>query len=178
MHVLGGLTVWELSRRVWQEIQEDEILDRAARLSYYFLFALFPTLLFLATLLGLLPGPDLMKTLMDYVAGVLPGDAASLVHRTLDEVVRGASGGLLSLGVLAALWAASNGTASIIIALNVAYGITHQRPWWRQRLVAVALTGALSPPTLPAPPLPPFRAPTRPAAARPAGPAPPSPPPS
>src|SRR2546422_371146 len=148
MHVLGGLTLWELGRRRWQEIQEDDILDRAASLSYYFLFALFPTLLFLATLLGLLPGPDLMKTLMDYVAGVLPGDAASLVHRTLDEVVRGASGGLLSLGVLAALWAASNGTASIIIALNVAYGITHQRPWWRQRLVAVALTVALSALTL------------------------------
>jgi membrane protein len=144
MRVLGGLTVWELSRRVWQEIQEDEILDRAASLSYYFLFALFPTLLFLATLLGLLPGTDLMKTLMGYVAGVLPGDAASLVHRTLDEVVSGASGGLLSLGVLAALWAASNGTASIIIALNVASGITDSRPWWRQRLVAVALTVALS----------------------------------
>lgn len=144
MRVLGGLTVWELSRRVWQEIQEDEILDRAASLSYYFLFALFPTLLFLATLLGLLPGADLMKTLMDYVARVLPGDASSLVHRTLDEVVSGASRGLLSVGVLAALWAASNGTASIIVALNVAYGITDHRPWWRQRLVAVALTVALS----------------------------------
>src|SRR2546425_4639382 len=107
MHVLGGLTVWELSRRVWQEIQEDEILDRAASLSYYFLFALFPTLLFLATLLGLLPGPDLMKTLMDYVAGVVPGDAPSLVHPTLAQGVRGGRRGLLSLRRLPALSAAS-----------------------------------------------------------------------
>src|SRR3989442_9425607 len=93
MHVLGGLTVWELSRRVWQEIQEDEILDRAASLSYYFLFALFPTLLFLATLLGLLPGPDLMKTLMDYVAGGLPGGPPPPVppapHRGLARAHRG-----------------------------------------------------------------------------------------
>src|SRR3989442_14796296 len=89
MHVLGGLTVWELSRRVWQEIQEDEILDRAASLSYYFLFALFPTLLFLATLLGLLPGPDLMKTLMDYVAGVPPGAAPPRLHRRPGQGGRG-----------------------------------------------------------------------------------------
>src|SRR3989442_14373461 len=95
MHVLGGLTVWELSRRVWQEIQEDEILDRAASLSYYFLFALFPTLLFLATLLGLLPGPDLMKTLMDYVAGVVPGDGASVVDGRLGEGLRGGPAGLV-----------------------------------------------------------------------------------
>src|SRR2546425_11799874 len=122
MHVLGGLTVWELSRRVWQEIQEDEILDRAASLSYYFLFALFPTLLFLATLLGLLPGPDLMKTLMDYVAGVLPGDAAPPGHRTLDEGVRGAPGGLLSPGLPAALWGGRNGPAPVITPLNLSYG--------------------------------------------------------
>src|SRR3989442_13415264 len=108
MHVLGGLTVWELSRRVWQEIQEDEILDRAASLSYYFLFALFPTLLFLATLLGLLPGPDLMKTLMDYVAGVPPGGAAPLPHPTPRQGGRRGSGGLLSPGVLPSLSAASN----------------------------------------------------------------------
>lgn len=144
MRVLGGLTLWELSRRLGQEIVQDDILDRAASLSYYFLFALFPSLLFLTALLGLLPGANLMQTLMDYAASVLPGDAASLVHRTLDEVVAGASRGLVSVGVLVALWAASSGTVSIITALNVVYGITTRRPWWRQRLVALALTLALS----------------------------------
>ena len=46
---------------VWAEIQKDELIDRAAALSYYFVFALFPTLLFLTTLVGMLPGQDLME---------------------------------------------------------------------------------------------------------------------
>jgi len=100
---LGGLTLVELTRRVWSSIKEDAVMERAASLSYYFLFALFPTLLFLTALLGLLPVPGLWDTLMTYAAQVLPGDAATLVNRTVSEVVRGASGGLLSVGVLAAL---------------------------------------------------------------------------
>jgi len=134
----------ELTRRVWSSIKEDAVMERAASLSYYFLFALFPTLLFLTALLGLLPVPGLWDTLMTYAAQVLPGDAATLVNRTVSEVVRGASGGLLSVGVLAALWGASNGMASIVIALNVAYDIDDVRPWWLRRLIALMLTIAFS----------------------------------
>lgn len=141
MRFLGGLSVDELARRVWEHLWEDEVLDRAASLSYYFLFAIFPTLLFLTALLGLLPGPDLMDTLMGYIARVMPDEAVS---RTLDQVVKGASGGLVSVGVLAALWAASAGTASIITALNVAYHAVDRRPWWRRRLLALVLTLTLS----------------------------------
>ena len=124
---------------MWSDVERDEILDRAAGLSYYFLFALFPTLLFLTTLLGLLPVPDLMNHLLDYAARVLPGDAASLVSRTLGEIVRDASGGLLSVGVLVALWAASNGMSSIGSALNVTLDVADRRPWWRRRLVSLGL---------------------------------------
>src|SRR5205807_10273 len=91
---------------------------RGAALAYYFLFALFPALLFLTALLGLLPIPNLMDRLMEYVTRALPPDAASVTQKTLREIVRGAHSGLLSLGVLGALWAASNGMASIITALN------------------------------------------------------------
>ncbi len=141
---LGGLTLVELARRVWSSIKEDEVMERAASLSYYFLFALFPTLLFLTAMLGLLPVPGLWDTLMTYASKVLPGDAATLVNRTVSEVLRGASGGLLSVGALAALWGASSGMASIVIALNVAYNVTDLRPWWLRRLIALALTMAFS----------------------------------
>lgn len=136
----GGLSVRELGERVHQRFWKDEILDRAAGLSYYFAFALFPTFLFLTTLLGLLPIPDLMTQLMGYTDRVLPRDAASLLDKALAEVVSGASGGLLSIGVLAALLAASSGMLSIMKALNVAYGIADRRTWWRKRLIAIALT--------------------------------------
>jgi membrane protein len=137
---LGGLTVREVARRVWREFQKDEISDRAAALSYYFLFSLFPALLFLTALVGMLPIPDLMDRFMSYFAQALPEDAASVVQKTLVEVVRGAHGGLLSIGMLAALWAGSNGMGSVMTALNVAYHVSETRPWWKRRLIAVALT--------------------------------------
>ena len=137
---LGGLTVTQLARRVWNEIGDDEITDRAGALAYYFLFALFPALLFLTALLGLLPIPNLMDRLMEYVSRALPPDAASVTEKTLREIVRGAHGGLLSFGILGALWAASNGMASIISALNAAYDVKETRPFWKTKAIAIGLT--------------------------------------
>jgi membrane protein len=137
---LGGLSLRELGRRTYLRSFENDILARSAELSYYFVFALVPTLLFLTTLLGLLPSFDLMAQLMSYADRVLPRDAASLVKRTLGGVVSGASGGLLSVGVLAALIGASSGMLSIMTALNAAYGIADPRAWWEKRLIAIVLT--------------------------------------
>jgi membrane protein len=137
---LGGLTVRELGRRVWRELSEDEVTERGAALAYYFLFALFPALLFLTALLGLLPLPGLMDQLIGYADDALPGDAASIVQRTLEEIQAGPRGGLLSVGALAALWAGSNGMASIMTALNVAYDVEDARPWWKRRGLAIVLT--------------------------------------
>ena len=141
---LGGLSVRGLAIRVYERAWRDQILDRSAELSYYFAFALLPTLLFLTALLGLLPVPDLMPQLIGYVDRVLPGDAASLIKKSLAEVVRGASGGLVSVGVLMALVGASSGMLSIMKALNDAYEITDLRTWWEKRIIAVALTVVFS----------------------------------
>jgi membrane protein len=140
---LGGLGVRELARRVYQEINDDEVLDRAAALAYYLVFALFPTLLFLTALLGLLPLPGLMDRLFQYVDRTLPGDAASVLRRTLDEIQRNARGGLLSVGALGALWASSSGMSSMIAAINVAYDVGDRRSWWKRRLIALLLTVGL-----------------------------------
>ena len=68
----GGLGVTELGRRVIAEIRDDDCLGRAAQLAYYFLFALFPFFLFLTTLLGYLPIPDLLDRLLETLGQMLP----------------------------------------------------------------------------------------------------------
>ena len=141
---LGGLSVMDLGKRVWREANEDEIFDRAAGLSYYFVFALFPALLFLTSLLGMLPIPNLMEQLMAYVDRAMPADAASIIHKTLDEIVGGATGSLLSVGALVALWAASGGLVAMMAALSVAYDVQDSRPWWKRRAIAIGLTFALA----------------------------------
>jgi membrane protein len=137
---LGGLSLREFAGRVGAAAVHDEILDRAAALSYYFLFALFPTLLFVAALLGMLGTPHLMDELLSWGDAVLPPDVTSLLSRTLEEVVAGAGGGLVSAGILGVLWGASRGVRSVIVALNVVYAVERPRPWWRRQVVAVALT--------------------------------------
>ncbi len=140
----AGVSLHELGHRIWLKIWEDEVPGRAASLSYYFLFALFPSLLFITAFVGLLRTPVLMNALMAYVSTILPEDAASLLARTLAEALAGASRGLLSVGALAALWAASSGTLAIMAALDVAYQLPEHRTWVRRRLIALALTLALT----------------------------------
>ena len=143
---LGGLKWKELSKRVVKEIQKDDVFGRAAQLAYYFLLALFPLLLFLTSVIGLLlgSGTGLRHGLFNYLSQVLPGSAFSLVDSTMYEVSAASSGSKVTFGLVAALWAASNGMGAITQALNAAYNVTESRPWWRQRLTAVGLTLVLS----------------------------------
>ena len=130
----------ELSRRVWREIDQDAVTDRAAALVYYFLFSLFPALLFLTALIAYLPLQGLQDRLLTYATDMLPPDAAATLERTLAEIVGIRRGGLVSLGVLAALWASSNGMASLMSTMNRVWGVKERRSWWRRRLVAIGLT--------------------------------------
>jgi membrane protein len=141
---LGGLSVKELGRRVIHEIQHDDCFGRAAQLAYYFLFALFPFFLVLTTLLGYLPVPNLMDRLMETLAEMLPGEALQLVQENVRELITNRRGGLLSLGILAALWTSSSAITSIIDGLNRAYDVEEGRPFWKVRLIAILLTIGLS----------------------------------
>ena len=77
-------------------------------------------------------------------AAVMPGAAVTLVRTTLDEISLSSGTGKLSFGLLAALWAASNGMGAISQTLNTAYEVKETRPWWRVRLISVCLTIALA----------------------------------
>ena len=143
---LGGLGWKALGKRVWAEIEKDEVFGRAAQLAYYFLLALFPLLLFLTSVIGLVMGTDtgLRESLFNYLGKVLPSSASQLVSTTVFEVTSASGGGKIVFGILAALWAASNGMGAITQSLNIAYDVEETRPWWKQRLTAVALTVALA----------------------------------
>src|ERR1700750_1679329 len=108
---LGGLTWRSLGKRVWSEVQEDNVFGRAAQLAYYFLLALFPLLLFLTSVIGLImgSGTGLRHRLFDYLSQRLPGDAFKLIDSTMFEVSAASGGGKVAFGIIAALWAASNG---------------------------------------------------------------------
>ncbi len=141
---LGGLSVKELGRRLVNEIQEDNVSGYAAQLAYYFLFSLFPFFLFLTALLAYIPVPDLMDKIMALLADVMPEEALHLVEDNMRELVTNQKGGLLSFGVLVALWTASSAITAITDSLNRAYGVKEGRPFWKVRGMAILLTMGLS----------------------------------
>src|ERR1044072_4064082 len=102
---LGNLGWRELAKRVWNEIQEDEVFGRAAELSYYFLLALFPFLIFLTSTIGIVLGTGTRHAMFDYLGRVMPPSAFQLIDSTMWEVSAASGGGKLSFGILAALWA-------------------------------------------------------------------------
>ena len=129
---------------VWDKCFRDDVMGHSAQLAYYFLFALFPMLIFLTALVGYLPVPDFLNNLINYLSQVLPSIATALLITTVKEITSQPRGGLLSVGLAVSIWAASSGIHALNNSLNIAYGIRKPRPWWRERLVALAMTFGLS----------------------------------
>jgi membrane protein len=141
----GGLTAKALTRRTLARVYKDDVIGKAAQLSYFFIFALFPLLFFLASLLGYFTQSDeLRDSLLRYLSTVVPKKASILIRDTLDEITQASSGGKISFGLLLTVWMASFGVGAIVSTLNAAYGVKESRPWWKAQLIAIWLTVAIA----------------------------------
>src|SRR3954447_9869209 len=108
--IIRGYNVVPLVKKTFSEIGTDRVPSLAAETAYYFFFSLFPLLLFLTPLLGLIGnGQELMESLLGRLSTTLPGDALSLLRRTLTEIVSSSGGaGIMSIGALLAGWSGSS----------------------------------------------------------------------
>ncbi len=142
---LGGLGWKELIWQLVKRIVAHDMLGRAAQLSYYFLLALFPLLIYVSAIVGRLFAQErgLYFRMVSYLQNVMPPSAFELLSGTLREITQQAVGGKVTFGLVVSLWIASSGMEAIIKGLNVAYDVSEARSWWRRRLVAIALTGCL-----------------------------------
>ena len=142
---LGGLSLLQLTRGVWANAMEDDIVGRAAELAYYFLFALFPGLIFLSAMFGLFASIKTQSNveLMLYLGRVIPPAAFSTVESTFAATARGVAAGNLVFGAIAALWAATYGMSSAQSALNTVFRVKERRPYWKAKAIALAMTLAV-----------------------------------
>ncbi|PQD94082.1 ribonuclease [Pradoshia eiseniae] len=128
-------------KHLYEKIKEDEITGLAAQLAYYFLLSIFPLLIFTITLLPYFPvtTQDIISMLEAYV----PSESVKLLESSLSTVMENRNGGLLSFGILATIWSASNGINAIIRALNHAYDVEESRSFIVSRALALVLTVAM-----------------------------------
>lgn len=139
---LGGLSWWRLAKRVLRQSGRDEVIGRAAELAYFFLFSVFPLLLFLTILIGSLAREnwELRRELFQWVGTVSPStDVTSLLRDTLREITESRGGARLGLSLALAVLVASNGMDAVGRVLNSACGLQESRPWWHRRLIAIVL---------------------------------------
>ena len=143
MRYLGGeIKARQVLADAWNDLLNNHAMTMAAGLAYFFVLSLFPLCILAATLVAFLPIPNLFDALLATMAHVVPPEGMGVVA-ALAATAMQPHGGLLTVGILGTLWAASSGFATLTEALNVAYDATETRPYWKVRLVALGLMLAI-----------------------------------
>jgi membrane protein len=137
---------WPTLKRTALEFREDNLTDWAAALTYYGLLALFPTLIVLVSIVGLVGDPvSTTRKLNDIVSAIGPRTAADTFSGPIRSITahRGAAGVLFVAGIGVALWSASGYVGAFMRASNVVYETPEGRPFWKLRPLQILVTLAM-----------------------------------
>ena len=139
---LGGRSLKQVAGFTWERVLEDDLTGRSAQLSYYFFLSLFPGLIFVSSLIGLVAGAHshLRDHLLDSFGTFLPPAAYTLVVSTFTEVLQSSTAGKALLGVLFAFWSATSGLSAVQDTLNGVCRVKETRPLWKSTLTSMVLT--------------------------------------
>ena len=141
---LSGRSWLGVLKRTVAEFKEDDLTDWAAALTYYGILAIFPALLVLVSILGLI-GESATQPLIDNLGSVAPGPAQEIFTSAIENLQRsaGAAGIFFIVGLVGAIWSASGYVAAFMRASNSIYDIEEGRPIWKTLPTRVVLTVVL-----------------------------------
>src|SRR6201987_883446 len=129
---------------VIRDMEKNHTMAFAAALSYYFVIALFPFLIFLSAIVAHLPLPDFFSQVMGLIARVVPAASMGPLRNLIAETILSRHSRLLTFGILFTLWSASSGLTALIDALNTPYDVSETRRYWKTRGLAIVLTFSVS----------------------------------
>jgi membrane protein len=136
----GQIEFGAFLKRLYRHYDDHAVSDTAAALSYYFLFALFPFLFFLATLTAYLPLGESVNQLIQRIRPVLPAQAVDLISEHVNALIARPHPKLLTVGLIFTLYSASRGIDALRKGFNLAYDVKETRPLWHTELLAVGAT--------------------------------------
>ncbi|TWI57480.1 membrane protein [Pseudomonas duriflava] len=141
---LRGVGAFTLFKKALKEFSDDDMTTYASALAYQIFFSMFPFILFLISLVGFLNLPNFFDWLREQANLLLPGQALEQVNPVIDQLQQSDKGGLLSVGIIIALWSASGAVRSLMTALNTAYDVEEGRPIWKRLPLSVLYTIGLA----------------------------------
>jgi len=135
-----GMSWIEFFKALKNEWSRDKVSDTAGALTFFGVLALFPFLLFLVSLASVIIDPAQAETLIQQLSKVAPKEVVTILGERIHALAQNNSVGLLTVGGLGAVWAASGGVVALMSALNTTYGVTESRPFWKVRGIALLTT--------------------------------------
>jgi membrane protein len=145
---LRDLLRYQTLKATVQEFMRDDALGLGAQLAFYLVLAIFPFILFCVAILDAFSSsdPQFVAELFDYLRRLLPEQVFGLIQTYTENTLRNedTAPGLLSVGILGTIWAASGAFAALMNALNRAYDVQETRPFWKVRGIAIIMTLGLS----------------------------------
>ncbi len=141
---IGDVDVIETVKATARDFLDDDLQGAAAEVAYNVIFAIVPLLIFL-TALSVAIGHAFGVTMANitdwlFTRSGLPRQTAMVLRGPIENVIQSQSGGILSIGLVLAIWGAKNGVSSLMKALNVAFDVKETRPWWKTTGISLALT--------------------------------------
>lgn len=131
-----GLSLYVVSKFFFKSVREGSVSMRASSLAFTFFLALFPTVIFLFTLIPYMPIHDFQHQLLKLIHDIMPRSAYEATQDTIDDIVNKPRGGLLSFGFITALYLSTNGFNAMINAFNETYHEIEPRKPLQRRLVS------------------------------------------
>ena len=131
--------------KVFDKITGNDLSERAASVAYNLILAIFPTVIFLFTLIPFINFiPDLEQQIMQFFASALPVGAFETVDTTIKDIISQPRGGVLSFGFILALYSATSGMVALMNAFNSSNETRERRSFLAKRGIAIGLTFALA----------------------------------
>lgn len=142
-----NISLYKLIKTFLHNVQRDEISDRANGVSFNFILAVFPAIIFLFTLIPYITAyfPEINnESIMKFLGSLMPANMWQVVSSTVLDILSNQRGGLLTLGFLSSLYLSTNGMMSLMRAFNACYKTIEKRSAWKTRLIATTLTIGLA----------------------------------
>jgi membrane protein len=133
------MKLFDRARKVVTGAMSDNITGEAAKAAFYFFLSLFPMILAGFAFTGFLGGSAAFDTIMGWLQGLLPADATEYLAEFVREITDEQRPAALSLGILLAVWSASNFFAALGDGLDAMFDVRQNAKWWKKRLKAILL---------------------------------------
>lgn len=141
---LDHVPVFDVGVFFFKGLWDGAITRRASAVAYSLMMALFPAIIFIFTMIPLIPIKDFQAELLLFIESIVPDTVYVAIQKIIEDIITIPHGGFLSIGFAMAFFFASNAILSLIQSFNASVNVTETRSWWMQQTIAILLIVILS----------------------------------